>query len=119
MTTTPEAPSATYRLQITADFTLDRAAELADYLAELGVGAIYLSPVLTSTTGSDHGYDATDVRAVDPPRGGEAGLSAVLSAARSQGLQVVTDIVPNHLGISKPWENPAWWDVLRLGQESD
>ncbi len=119
MTTTSLAPSATYRLQITADFTLDRAAELADYLAELGVGAIYLSPVLTSTTGSDHGYDATDVRSVDPQRGGEAGLAALLSAARSHGLAVVTDIVPNHLGISKPWENPSWWDVLKLGQESD
>ncbi len=83
------------------------------------MGAIYLSPILTSTTGSDHGYDATDIRAVDPPRGGEAGLSAVLAAAREHGLAVVTDIVPNHLGISKPWENPFWWDVLRLGQSSD
>ena len=112
------APSSTYRLQITPDFTLDRAAELADYLAALGVGAIYLSPVLTSTTGSDHGYDSTDIRTVDPQRGGEAGFEAVLTAARQHGLAVVTDIVPNHLGISKPWENPFWWHVLKLGEQS-
>jgi (1->4)-alpha-D-glucan 1-alpha-D-glucosylmutase len=31
---------------------------------------------------------------------------------------VIIDIVPNHLGIEHPIENPAWWDVLRLGQES-
>ena len=31
---------------------------------------------------------------------------------------MVIDIVPNHLGISAPVENPAWWDVLRLGRSS-
>ena len=31
---------------------------------------------------------------------------------------MVVDIVPNHLGISVPHENPYWWDVLRNGQES-
>ncbi|MBA8793083.1 (1-_4)-alpha-D-glucan 1-alpha-D-glucosylmutase [Friedmanniella endophytica] len=118
MSTTSNAPTATYRLQITPDFTLDQAAALTGYLADLGVGAVYLSPVLTSTTGSDHGYDATDPRTVDPQRGGEAGLAALLRAARADGLAVVTDIVPNHLGISKPVENPAWWDVLTHGRDS-
>ena len=55
------------------DFTLDDAAALVDYLAELGVGAVYLSPVLQSTIGSDHGYDTTDPSRVDPDRGGEEG----------------------------------------------
>ena len=40
------------------------------------------------------------------------------TAARDAGLGVVIDIVPNHLGISVPAENPAWWDVLQLGRES-
>ena len=31
---------------------------------------------------------------------------------------MIIDIVPNHLGIEHPIENPAWWDVLRLGQDS-
>ncbi len=111
-------PSSTYRLQIRAGFTLDEAAALAGYLRSLGVGAIYLSPILQSTTGSDHGYDTTDVTRVDLARGGQQGLDALLASAQAQELGVVVDIVPNHLGISAPAENPAWWDVLRLGEAS-
>ena len=54
---TLSAPASTYRLQISRDFTLSEAAELLDYLVELGAGAVYLSPLLRSTTGSTHGYD--------------------------------------------------------------
>ena len=48
-------PSSTYRLQIRRSFTLDDAAATVGYLRDLGVGAVYLSPILQSTTGSDHG----------------------------------------------------------------
>lgn len=111
-------PSSTYRLQIRPGFTLSDAAELTGYLAELGVGAVYLSPLLRATSGSDHGYDTTDPTVIDPARGGDAGWRALLEAAREHGLGVVVDIVPNHLGIAVPHENPAWWDVLRRGRES-
>ena len=111
-------PSSTYRLQVQRNFTLYDAATLTGYLRDLGVGAVYVSPLLQSTIGSDHGYDTTDVSRVDRDRGGEEGLRELLSEARSAGLGVVIDIVPNHLGISVPAENPAWWDVLRLGKES-
>ncbi|HEX7211162.1 MAG TPA: malto-oligosyltrehalose synthase [Propionibacteriaceae bacterium] len=111
-------PSSTYRLQINRRFTLDDAARLIGYLSELGVGAVYLSPILQSTMGSDHGYDTTDVSSVDHDRGGEPGLTQLLTSARLGGLGVIIDIVPNHLGIEHPIENPAWWDVLRLGQDS-
>ena len=111
-------PTSTYRLQISRDFTLYDAAALVDYLAELGVGAVFLSPVLQSTLGSNHGYDTTDPTRVDTDRGGAEGLQAVLAAARDVGLGVVVDLVPNHLGISVPAENPAWWDVLRHGRAS-
>jgi (1->4)-alpha-D-glucan 1-alpha-D-glucosylmutase len=111
-------PSSTYRLQLNRRFTLDDASRVIGYLAELGVGAVYLSPILQSTIGSDHGYDTTDVSHVDHDRGGQAGLERLTTSARLAGLGVVIDIVPNHLGIEHPIENPAWWDVLRLGQDS-
>lgn len=114
----PTAPCATYRLQLTADFTLVDAAAVTSYLAELGAGAVYVSPLLRSTTGSRHGYDVVDHRLVDPARGGEAGLAALAQACRAAGLGIVVDIVPNHMGVAVPIENPPWWDVLRLGQES-
>jgi (1->4)-alpha-D-glucan 1-alpha-D-glucosylmutase len=111
-------PSSTYRLQIRKSFTLDDAAATVGYLRDLGVGAVYLSPILTSTTGSDHGYDTTDPLRIDADRGGEEGWAALLAAAADAGLQVVVDIVPNHLGIAVPRENPYWWDVLMHGQAS-
>jgi (1->4)-alpha-D-glucan 1-alpha-D-glucosylmutase len=114
----PAAPSATYRLQVTAEFSLFDAAAVTGYLAELGVGAVYVSPLLRSTTGSSHGYDVVDHQIVDPDRGGDAGLAALARACHGAGLGLVVDIVPNHMGVSVPAENHAWWDVLRLGQES-
>lgn len=111
-------PTSTYRLQIHSGFTLDDACDQLDYLSALGVGAVYLSPILTSTTGSAHGYDTTDPTRVDPARGGEEAWTRFADAARAAGLGVVLDIVPNHLGIAVPAENPAWWDVLRHGRDS-
>ncbi|GAA1388674.1 malto-oligosyltrehalose synthase [Luteococcus peritonei] len=111
-------PTSTYRLQITPDFRLQDAAAVVDYLAELGVGAVYLSPVLASTEGSGHGYDVTDPTIVDPQRGGEQGWQELVAAAREAGLEVVVDIVPNHLGVQNAWQNPTWWSVLAEGQDS-
>ena len=111
-------PSATYRLQVSAEFSLFDAAATAGYLAELGVGAVYVSPLLRSTTGSRHGYDVVDHRLVDPGRGGEDGLAALAQACRLAGLGLVVDIVPNHMGVAAPAENHAWWEMLRLGQKS-
>ena len=115
---TQRVPSATYRLQVTADFNLFEAAAVTGYLSQLGVGAVYVSPLLRSTTGSRHGYDVVDHRLVDPARGGDAGLAALTHACHEAGLGLVVDIVPNHMGVAAPAENHAWWDVLRLGRKS-
>lgn len=111
-------PHSTYRLQITDRFTLFDAAALTGYLADLGVAAVYVSPLLKAVPGSDHGYDVVDHREVDPARGGEAGLRALADACRERGLQLIVDIVPNHMGVAVPPANPAWWDVLMHGRQS-
>jgi (1->4)-alpha-D-glucan 1-alpha-D-glucosylmutase len=112
-------PTSTYRLQIQQSFTLHAAAGLCDYLAALGVGAVYLSPLLPSAKGSDHGYDVVGFDAIDSARGGMDGWTRLLAAARSRGLGIVVDIVPNHSGVATPAENPAWWDVLKFGRDSE
>ena len=111
-------PTATYRLQIHADFDLNRAAEIVGYIRDLGASAVYLSPILHAATGSQHGYDVVDHREIDPARGGPAGLTALTDAAATAGLEVVVDVVPNHAGVADASENPAWWDVLEHGQKS-
>jgi (1->4)-alpha-D-glucan 1-alpha-D-glucosylmutase len=111
-------PISTYRLQISEDLTLDQAADLTGYIADLGADWAYLSPLLAATPGSNHGYDVVDHSRVDPERGGEAGLDRFAAAARAAGLGILVDIVPNHVGVASPRLNPWWWDVLRLGRES-
>ncbi|MFK4761177.1 malto-oligosyltrehalose synthase [Microbacterium sp. ZW T5_45] len=111
-------PLSTYRLQISPRFPLDSAAEITGYLAELGASWAYLSPLLVPTPGSDHGYDVVDHSRVDPARGGEDGLDRFAAAARSAGLGILVDIVPNHMGVAVPRANQWWWDALRLGRSS-
>ena len=119
----PAAVLATYRLQMRgpasgASFTFADAESILDYLAALGVSHLYLSPILTAAPGSSHGYDVTDPTTVSAELGGPEGLAHLAAAARSRGLGLIVDIVPNHVGVEFPQHNPWWWDVLRLGRES-
>ncbi|MXS76271.1 malto-oligosyltrehalose synthase [Microbacterium sp. CSI-V] len=111
-------PLSTYRLQIRESFPLGTAAEVTGYLRDLGVSWAYLSPLLEATPGSDHGYDVVDVTRVDPARGSAEGLARFAEAARAEGLGILIDIVPNHMGMSEPRTNAWWWDVLRQGRAS-
>src|SRR6476620_2150746 len=111
-------PVSTYRLQIRPGFTLQDAADTVPYLKSLGVDWIYLSPILTAEQGSDHGYDVTDPAAIDPDRGGPEGLLALSRAAREHGMGVLVDIVPNHVGVATPVQNPWWWSLLKEGRKS-
>jgi len=112
-------PQSTYRFQVTPDFDLHAAAGRLSYLHDLGVDWVYLSPLLASEPGSQHGYDVVAFDHVDPERGGEEGLAALSAEARRLGMGVLVDIVPNHVGVATPSEDPWWWDVLRLGRESE
>ena len=111
-------PRSTYRVQVAPDFDLTAAAGIVDYLAALGVSHLYTAPLLAAAPGSTHGYDVVDHRRADPRRGGEAGRQALAAALRAHGLGLVVDLVPNHAGVAAPAENPAWWDVLKLGPQS-
>ncbi|GAA1943999.1 malto-oligosyltrehalose synthase [Nocardioides hwasunensis] len=112
-------PHSTYRLQVSQDFTLHDAAGVLPYLHDLGIDWVYLSPLLASEPGSTHGYDVVAFDHVDPERGGEEGLAALSAEARRLGMGVLVDIVPNHVGVATPSEDPWWWDVLRLGRASE
>lgn len=111
-------PSSTYRLQLTAQFTFDDAAALFPYLRDLGVGWVYLSPILQAEPGSTHGYDVVDPTVIDAERGGAQGFARLSAAARREGLGVLVDIVPNHMGVATPPVNAWWWDLLRFGPAS-
>lgn len=111
-------PASTYRFQLNADFTLFDAADQIPYIKALGVDWVYLSPILTAEEGSTHGYDVTNPASVDAERGGPEGLRALSEAARQAGMGVLVDIVPNHMGVATPRQNPWWWSLLQEGPES-
>jgi (1->4)-alpha-D-glucan 1-alpha-D-glucosylmutase len=111
-------PSSTYRLQLGPDLSFADAVAVVPYLASLGVGAVYTSPLLQAMPGSQHGYDVADPGRVSDVIGGEPGRRALAAAVREHGLALVVDIVPNHLGVADPQVNPAWWDVLQHGPSS-
>lgn len=112
--------TSTYRLQLRGDgFGFAEVIELLDYFDDLGVSHLYLSPILTATTGSTHGYDVTDPTTVSAALGGRSGFVALATALRERGMGIVVDIVPNHLGVAVPHENRWWWDVLTHGRDSD
>src|SRR5690242_13122637 len=110
---------STYRLQMRGDcFTFDDAIAILDYLDELGVSHLYLSPILTAAEGSTHGYDVTDPTTVSPALGGAEGLARLSAAARQRNIGLVVDIVPNHVGVDDPNQNRWWLDVLTKGRAS-
>src|ERR1700692_825106 len=114
---------STYRLPLRASssgsgFTLADAENLLDYLDELGGSHVYLSPIITATRGSSHGYDVTDPTTVSAELGGPDALARRSAAARARGMGLIVDIVPNHVGVDEPEQNAWWWDVLRHGRSS-
>ena len=113
------APGSTYRLQLTPDFGFAEAAEAAEYLADLGVTHVYLSPVLEAVPGSLHGYDVTDHSRIRGELGGEEGFRAMAKRLRGLGLGIVLDIVPNHMAVPADLPlNRQLWSVLRDGRGS-
>ncbi len=113
----PAIPIATYRLQLTADFDFDAAAEVVPYLKALGITHLYVSPFMKARKGSTHGYDVVDHTQFNPELGGEAGFERLNAALRQHELGLILDFVPNHVGVHFD-DNPWWLDVLEWGPAS-
>src|SRR3954468_14331270 len=92
----------TYRLQLGPELTFADARRLVPYLRTLGVRHLYLSPSLQARTGSTHGYDVVDPTSISRELGGEDELRRLAG----EGLGIVLDIVPNHMGTG---DENRWW----------
>ncbi len=73
-----------------------------DYLAELGIGAIWLSPVCKSPQ-DDNGYDISDYRDIDPMFGSLEDMELLIEEARKRNIRIVMDLVLNHSSDEHPW----------------
>jgi alpha-glucosidase len=73
-----------------------------DYLAELGIAGIWLSPITVSPD-RDWGYDVADYRDVDPDFGTLDDLARLVDEAGKRGIRILLDLVPNHTSDQHPW----------------
>lgn len=76
-----------------------------DYFDELGVSALWLSPVQTSM--SYHGYDVIDYNEINPKLGTEDDFRELIDMAKARGIKIYMDYVLNHTGNENPWFKAA------------
>ena len=81
---------------------LNGITEKLDYLKELGIDVIWLSPVYQSP-GDDNGYDISDYRAILEEFGTMEEFDRMLQAAHERGIRLVMDLVVNHTSDEHPW----------------
>ena len=110
-------PAASYRIQLSSEFTFEQASALSGYLRALGVSHLYCSPILQAAPRSSHGYDVVDPTRINEELGGAAGFQKLREAMAAESLGVVVDIVPNHMATAGR-ANPWWWDLLTHGPSS-
>jgi alpha-glucosidase len=73
-----------------------------DYLSDLGIHAIWLSPVYNSPN-FDFGYDVSDYRKINPEYGTLKDLRQLVKEAHNRGIRVIMDLIMNHTSIEHPW----------------
>jgi oligo-1,6-glucosidase len=98
-----------------------------DYLAQLGVDVVWLSPVYASPM-DDNGYDISDYQDVDPIFGALEDLDRLITGLHERGIKIVMDLVVNHTSDEHPWfiesrdpDSPKrdwyWWRPARPGSQ--
>ena len=72
-----------------------------DYLTDLGVNGIYLTPIFPSR--SNHRYDATTFDEVDPILGGDKAFKSLIQSAKKKKIRILGDLTSNHCGVGHEW----------------
>jgi glycosidase len=106
----PEAIAARARPRGWHGGDLRGIADHLDYLQQLGVTAVWPTPVYQNhEPDSYHGYGATDMYAVDEHYGSLADLKSLAASLHARHMKLVLDTVPNHIGPNHPWvaDEPA------------
>ncbi len=80
--------------------TLWGIVDKLDYITDLGVNCLWLSPTWVSD--SHHGYDATDYDHVEPRLGGDEAMHALVEAAHQRGIRILLDLACNHISNEHP-----------------
>lgn len=95
-------PKSFYSPEGKATGTLRGVTAKLDYLADLGVDYLWLTPVYASPQ-RDNGYDVSDYYAIDPSYGTMADFDQLIAEANKRQLSVMMDIVVNHCSTDHDW----------------
>jgi alpha-amylase len=76
-----------------------------DYLKDLGVGGVWLMPIMNSPT--YHKYDVTDYKSIDPEYGTVEDFKTFVAEAHKRDIRVLVDLILNHTGYDHPWFQSA------------
>jgi malto-oligosyltrehalose synthase len=110
-------PISTYRIQFHKAFTTEDLQKHLEYLALLGVGTIYASPILKATPGSEHGYDVINPLELNPEVTDPEKFDKLHKHLQDKKLGWLQDIVPNHMAYTP--DNQWLMDVLEKGADSE
>ena len=72
-----------------------------EYLTDLGINGIYLTPIFPSR--SNHRYDATTFDKVDPILGGDKAFKSLIQSAKKKKIRILGDLTSNHCGVGHQW----------------
>ena len=86
--------------------------EKLDYLKDLGINGIYLTPICMAE--SNHKYDTSDYETIDPSFGNERDMKSLVDEAHARGIRIMMDGVFNHSGANFL----PWIDVVEKGPDS-
>jgi (1->4)-alpha-D-glucan 1-alpha-D-glucosylmutase len=109
-------PSATYRLQFNSTFGFEAAADMVDYLADLGIDTVYASPIFKARKESSHGYDVIDPNEINPEIGSRSQFEALTGELRGRRMGWLQDFVPNHMAYDS--RNRMLMDIFEKGSSS-
>ncbi|HEY4930542.1 MAG TPA: alpha-amylase family glycosyl hydrolase [Terriglobales bacterium] len=111
------ATAGTYDRQATKAYhggDLKGVQDHLPYLKDLGVTTLWLNPIFDNDNSSEgyHGYSASDLYAVEDHFGTLQDFQQLVAAAHQQGIKILLDMVPNHVGPKHPWATsqpaPNW-----------
>jgi cyclomaltodextrinase / maltogenic alpha-amylase / neopullulanase len=103
----PDFPRVEVKPSLKGNGTLRGITDKLDYLADLGINCLWLTPIFSSP--SYHGYDATSFFEINPRLGTKEDFKELIDQAHARGIRLLMDFVPNH------WSNqhPGFVEALK------
>ncbi len=96
----PDFPRVENKPSLKGNGTLRGITEKLDYLADLGINCLWLTPVFSSP--SYHGYDATSFFEINPRLGTKEDFKELIEQSHARGIRILMDFVPNHWSNQHP-----------------